>query len=99
MLDIRIVGGTLIDGTGQKRRDADIGIRDGRIVEIVEPGALTEQARESVDAAGKVVCPGFVDVHTHYDGQVTWDPLLTPSFWHGVTTVVRGPQSAYQAGQ
>ncbi len=90
MLDIRITGGTLIDGTGAERRSADIGIRDGRIVAIAEPGALTEEARQTVDASGKVVCPGFVDVHTHYDAQVFWDGTLSPSSNHGVTTVFAG---------
>lgn len=90
MLDIRIGGGTLIDGTGADRRPADVGIRDGRIVAIGEPGAVTEEARQSVDASGKVVCPGFIDVHTHYDAQVFWDGTLSPSSNHGVTTVFAG---------
>ncbi len=90
MLDIRIFGGTLIDGTGAERRPADLGVRDGRIVAIAEPGAVTEEARQIVDASGKVVCPGFIDVHTHYDAQVFWDGTLSPSSNHGVTTVFAG---------
>ena len=87
MLDRIIRGGTLIDGTGSPARRADVGIRDGRIVSV---GEVSEEAREETDASGLLVTPGWVDVHTHYDGQVTWDPEMTPSSWHGVTTVVMG---------
>ncbi len=87
MLDLWIRGGTIIDGTGAPRFEADLGIRDGLIACI---GATDEQAEREIDAKGLLVTPGWVDVHTHYDGQVTWDPYLTPSFWHGVTTVVMG---------
>ena len=90
MLDIRITGGTLIDGTGAEGRLVDIGIRDGLITAITEPGTLTEDAHQSVDARGKVVSPGFIDVHTHYDAQVFWDGTLSPSSNHGVTTVFAG---------
>ena len=80
-LDLKIVGGTLVDGTGAERRRADLGIRDGRVVAV---GDVPAAARQTVDAGGRVVAPGFVDIHTHYDAQVLWDPLLTVSPWHGV---------------
>ncbi len=85
--DLVIRNGTVIDGTGAPRRRADVGIRDGKIAAVGE--GLPKGARE-IDATGKLVTPGFVDVHTHYDAQVTWDPEVTPSSWHGVTTVVMG---------
>ena len=69
------------------RCSADVAVDDGRITAV---GTVDEPGREELDATGLAVTPGFVDVHTHYDGQVTWDPLLTPSIWHGVTTVVMG---------
>ena len=87
MLDFKIVGGTVIDGTGSKGRSADVGIRDGRIVAI---GDVSEEAQNEIDARGKVVAPGFVDIHTHYDAQVFWDGTLSPSSYHGVTSVVGG---------
>jgi N-acyl-D-aspartate/D-glutamate deacylase len=87
MLDWLIEGGTVVDGTGHAPFDADVGIRDGRIVAI---GNLGEAARERVDARGAWVTPGFIDIHTHYDGQATWDPTFSPSIHHGVTTVVMG---------
>ena len=87
MLDVLIKNGTVIDGTGRGAYGADVGVRDGRIVEI---GATTEAAHESIDADGALVTPGWVDVHTHYDGQVTWDDALEPSASNGVTTLVMG---------
>lgn len=87
MVDLIIRGGSLIDGTGAAARQADIAIHDGQIVAV---GALDLDARETIDATGKLVTPGWVDVHTHFDGQATWDPFCSPSGHHGVTTVVMG---------
>ena len=87
MYDLIIKNGTIIDGTGKDRYAADIAVKDGKIAKI---GEITEHADKEIDAEGKLVTPGWVDVHTHYDGQATWDPLLAPSSWHGVTTVVMG---------
>ena len=87
MLDLLIKGGTVIDGTGAKGYIADVAITGGKILEV---GKVTDPARETINANGLLVTPGWVDVHTHYDGQATWDQLITPSFWHGVTTVVMG---------
>jgi len=87
MFDLVVRNGTVVDGTGAPARRADVAVRDGRIVAV---GEVTGEARQEIDAAGRLVTPGFVDIHTHYDGQVTWDPLLTPSSWHGVTTAVMG---------
>ena len=81
-----IRGGTVVDGTGAPRVEADVLIRDGRIAEI-GPGLSGDR---ELDASGAVVTPGFIDIHTHYDAQVFWDPALTPSCFHGVTTVVAG---------
>ncbi len=86
-LDLAIHGGTLFDGLGNPGVRADVGIRDGLIVEI---GACTEDARRTIDATGAIVTPGFIDLHTHYDGQVSWDADLAPSSLHGVTTCVMG---------
>ena len=89
MADLTIRNARLIDGTGAPERAADIVVTDGRIVAVTEPGA-GEQGNREIDAAGKLVTPGFVDIHTHYDGQVCWDKQVTPSCWHGVTTIVMG---------
>ncbi len=88
MYDVVIRGGSLIDGTGGPRRPADVGVTDGRVTAIGDLAG--ESARRTVDADGLVVAPGFVDIHTHYDAQVFWDPACTPSPLHGVTTVVGG---------
>jgi N-acyl-D-aspartate/D-glutamate deacylase len=87
MLDCLIKNGTVVDGTGQKPFIADVGIQGGRITQI---GKINEAAKEIIDATGLWITPGFVDLHTHYDGQVTWDECFTPSIYHGVTTVVMG---------
>ena len=87
MLDTMIQGAKIVDGTGAPAETGDIGIRDGR---VVARGRITEQAREVIDADGALATPGWVDVHTHYDGQVTWDDQVDPSASHGVTTVVMG---------
>ena len=88
MFDIIIRGGTIIDGTGAAAIVADIAIANGKIVEV-SPTVVGE-AREEINARGHLVTPGFIDIHTHYDGQVSWDTLLEPSSAHGVTTVVVG---------
>jgi N-acyl-D-aspartate/D-glutamate deacylase len=88
MFDLKITGGTVVDGTGAPRYPADVAVADGRIVAIGP--ALEGEAAESIDATGQIVTPGFVDIHTHYDGQATWDEVLEPSSGHGVTTIVTG---------
>jgi N-acyl-D-aspartate/D-glutamate deacylase len=85
--DLVIRGGTVVDGTGAPARVADVAVDGERIAAV---GGAIGRGRREIDAAGLLVTPGFVDVHTHYDGQVTWDPFLTPSSWHGVTTTVFG---------
>ncbi|HEX4531854.1 MAG TPA: amidohydrolase family protein [Acidimicrobiia bacterium] len=85
--DVVVRGGTVVDGTGAAARVADVAIDDGIVTSV---GDVPARGREELDADGLLVTPGWVDVHTHYDGQVTWDPLLTPSSWQGVTTVVMG---------
>lgn len=87
MHDLVIRGGTIVDGTGAARFVADVAV-DGGIVTAI--GQISATGREEIDASGKVVAPGFVDIHTHYDGQATWDSEMAPSSWHGVTTVVMG---------
>ena len=86
-LDLVIRNGTVADGTGAPLRDVDIAIEDGRIAAV---GTIAESGADEIDAKGLLVTPGFVDIHTHYDGQATWDSRLQPSSWHGVTTVVMG---------
>ncbi len=87
MLDLIIRNGQIVDGSGSPGFTGDIGIKDGRIAAI---GHITEAAKETIDATGRVVSPGFVDVHTHYDAQVFWDGTLSPSCYHGVTTIFGG---------
>ena len=87
MFDLVIRNGKVVDGTGRPAFAADVSVESGRIAEV---GRGVGRGREEIDAAGRLITPGFVDVHTHYDGQATWDSRLTPSSWHGVTTVVMG---------
>ena len=87
MFDLIIKNGSIYDGKGSEPYQADIAISNEKIVEI---GNIKGEAKKVIDAEGKIVTPGFVDIHTHYDGQVTWDPYLRPSTYHGVTTVVMG---------
>ncbi len=86
-VDLVIRRGTVVDGTGGSPRIADVAIDKGVIVEV---GDVSAQGREEIDAKGLLVTPGWVDIHTHYDGQVTWDQRMTPSSIHGSTTVIMG---------
>ena len=97
MLDLVIRNARIVDGTGAPAFDGDVGIKDGRIVEVssaaaggVDIDGVSSQAKQTIDAEGHLLTPGFVDIHTHFDGQVCWDKEITPSCWHGVTTVVMG---------
>ncbi len=88
MFDMIITGGTLVDGTGADARRADVGVKDGLVTEVAP--SIEAEAAETIDATDQLVTPGFVDIHTHYDGQATWDTSLDPSAGHGVTTLVMG---------
>ncbi len=85
--DLVIRNGHVLDGTGGPPQDADVAVKDGRIAHV---GKVSQGGREEIDARGRIVTPGFVDIHTHYDGQAVWDSRMTPSAWHGVTTAVMG---------
>jgi N-acyl-D-aspartate/D-glutamate deacylase len=87
MFDLIIRNGRIVDGTGAPAFSGDVAVENGRIVAI---GRVSGSARDQIDAEGRLVTPGFVDPHGHYDGQVTWDDTLAPSFGHGVTTIVLG---------
>src|SRR6056297_1442053 len=85
--DLVIRGGSVLDGTGASQTTADVAIRGGTIAEV---GRVAGHGHREIDAAGALVTPGFVDIHTHYDGQATWSNRMSPSCHHGVTTVVMG---------
>ena len=87
MHDIVIRGGTIVDGTGTQSYTGDVAIDGDKIAQI---GGKAGPGKREIDANGQLVTPGWVDIHTHYDGQATWDPVLAPSSWHGVTTVLMG---------
>ena len=87
MHDVVIRNAGIVDGTGGPQQQGDVAIDADRIVSV---GGKAGRGRREIDAAGRLVTPGWVDIHTHYDGQATWDPIMAPSSWHGVTTVVMG---------
>ena len=90
MFDLLVKNGLVVDGTGAQATHADIAVSEGRVAEIAAPGSIVGSAGTVIDATDLAVCPGFVDIHTHYDAQAFWDPTLSPSPLHGVTTVVGG---------
>lgn len=90
MFDLVIINGTIIDGSGGPARTGDVGITSDRIASFAPAGSLDGQGTRQIDAAGLIVAPGFVDIHTHFDAQVFWDTTLSPSPLHGVTTVIGG---------
>ena len=87
MHDLVIRGGTIVDGTGAAKYTGDLAIDAGTITQV---GGKAGPAKREIDAQGQLVTPGWVDIHTHYDGQATWDPVLAPSSWHGATTILMG---------
>src|SRR6476661_5414286 len=87
MHDTVIRGGTIVDGSGKPGFTGDVALEDGKIAQV---GGKAGSGKREIDANGLLVTPGWVDVHTHYDGQATWDPVLAPSSWHGVTTILFG---------
>ena len=87
MHDLLIKGGKIVDGSGSQPFVGDLAIDAGKITAV---GKIDDSAKRTIDADGQLVTPGWVDMHTHYDGQVTWDPYLSPSSWHGCTTVIMG---------
>jgi N-acyl-D-amino-acid deacylase len=87
MFDLIVRAGTVVDGTGGPPFTADVGVRNGRVAKV---GRLSERGRREIDADGLVVPPRFVDIHTHFDGQATWDPILAPSAWHGISSGAMG---------
>src|ERR1700752_4512833 len=86
-MDLALRNAAIVDGTGRARFHGDIGVAEGKIIAV---GTVEGSASEEIDVAGAVVSPGFIDCHTHYDAQVVWDPMLSPSVYHGVTTVIAG---------
>ena len=88
LYDLHIKGGTVVDGSRAPRRQADVWIKDGKIAQV--GGQAQGSANQTIDADGLIVAPGFIDLHTHYDAQIRWDPYCTISGWHGVTSVVLG---------
>ena len=89
-MDLVIRNATIVDGTGAPARRGDVGVADGRIVEVADPGSLAAGSATVVEAEGRLLTPGFIDPHTHYDAQLFWDPTATPSNLHGVTTIIGG---------